>query len=216
MRSRQTPKNRGHSLELRRRAARRLSSRDVGLLACSALAGLGSWFMYVAIQPRDYTRSSGWPDRMSTLFGWPAPFIDPEDFKERDRVFVAIAGWLVIGLIAGKLRPKLWPFIGPAVVLPTLLVYFATVSHDAEGWWRYNVVYFPFTAAFVSIAALVAPLLDWLFRRKAPFGCVIVVLFGVALLTGGDPAEVVVPVVIAPAAVIAAFLLARDVLAARS
>ena len=156
------------------------------------MAGLLFWFIYVAVQPHDYARALGSPDRLDTLFGWRAPGIDPKDFIERDRIWVAMAGWLVIGLIAGRLRPRLWPFVGPVAVLPTLVVFFATAPHDAQGWWVANAIFLPVVAGAVSVGARVAAALDWLFQNTLVYSFGVGVLFAVAMLTGGGESNAAV------------------------
>ena len=197
--------------------SRRWSPADVSALATVALGGLLFWFLYVAAQPRDYSLPLGSPDRLDTLFGWRAPGIDPQDLIERDRVWCAMAGWLLIGVVAGRARPRLWALVGPLTVLPTLLVYFATAPQDAEGWWKLNVVYLPLAACVVAGAARLAPTLDWLFRN------VVVLAFGVgltfslaALMGGGESNVVVVAVGLASAIIVAAIDLVRRALPSRA
>ncbi len=140
---------------------------DVGVVVAVAVAGLFFWFLYVAVQPRDYHRPFGSPARLETFFGWRAPVIDPSDLIERDRLWLAVAGWLVVGLVAGRIRPRLWILIGPLAVLPALLLYFPTAPHDAEGWWELNVVFLPAAAFAASGVARVASRLDWLFDKSS-------------------------------------------------
>jgi hypothetical protein len=181
------------------------AARDTIALSGVALAGLAAWFAYVAVQPRDYARPFGSPDRLETLFGWRAPAIDPLDFVERDRIYLALVGWLVVGVVAGRLRPQLSAYVGPAAVLPTLLVFFSTAPHDAQGWWTFNAAFLPVAAGLASGAAYLAPNLDWLFRRPALFGCALGALVGAALLIGGgESAAVVVGVAVGSAALGAA------------
>jgi hypothetical protein len=150
------------------------------------LAGLLFWFLYVAIPPRDYRLPSSSPDRLRTFFGWRAPGIDAGDPIERDRLWFAVAGWLVVGLVAGRLRPRLWMLIGPLAVLPTLAVYFATAPHDYEGWWRtLNLVCLPMAACAVAGVSRVAPRLDWVFDNVLVLAGSVGAVFAVSLLMGG-------------------------------
>ncbi|MBM3674581.1 MAG: hypothetical protein FJW88_06425 [Actinobacteria bacterium] len=167
------------------------------------------------MQPRDYARPWGAPDRLDTLFGWGAPGIDPADLIERDRLWVAMAGWLVVGLVAGRLRPRLWPFIGPAVVLPTLLVYYATAPHDAEGWWALNAIFLPVAAGVVSVAALTAPKLDRLFGNPVLLACSAGALFAVGGVSRGESNAAVFVTAVATASTVGAVLLAARALASR-
>ncbi len=165
---------------------------DAAVIVGAAVAGLAAWFLYVAVQPRDYALPLGSAHRLNTLFGWRAPGIDPRDFIERDRIFVAMVGWLVIGVVAGRLRPMLWPYIGPATMLPVLLVFFSTSPHDAQGWWVFNVVYLPVLAGVVSAAALGASRVR--FPGPVLCGCLLGVLVAAAFLTGGGESTAVVVV----------------------
>lgn len=193
------------------------SRADVGTLVAVVVGGLLFRFLYVAVQPRDYTRALGSPDRLDTLFGWRAPGIDPQDLIERDRFWCAMAGWVVIGIVAGRLRPRLWALIGPLTVLPTVAVYFATAPHDAEGWWTANVVYLPLAAAAVSGAAKAAQHLDWLFRRPVVVACSVGVTFSIALLIGGGESNAsIAGVAVASAFIVGAIDLVRRALASRT
>jgi hypothetical protein len=176
---------------------------DVGVLAVIAVAGLMDWLLYVAAQPRDYALPYGSPHRLDTLFGWRAPGIDPRDVVERDRLLVAIVGWLFIGLVAGRFRQRLWPLVGPAAVLPILLVFFSTAPHDAQGWWVLNVVYLPVIAGVASGAAFMANRLDWLFHNPLLFGGVFGASVASGLLAGGGESSAAVVVVSLASALIA-------------
>lgn len=124
---------------------------DIAVLIGIAGVALLVWFLYIAIQPRDYARAFGSANRLDTIFGWRAPAISPRDLIERDRLLLAMAGWLVIGLVAGRLRPRLWPFIGPAAMLPVMLVFSRTAPHDAQGYWVFNVAYLVAVAGVMSL-----------------------------------------------------------------
>ncbi len=190
---------------------------DVGVVVAVAVAGLFFWFLYVAVQPRDYHRPFGSSERLETFFGWRAPVIDPSDLIERDRLWLAVAGWLVVGLVAGRIRPRLWILIGPLAVLPALLLYFPTAPHDAEGWWELNVVFLPVAAVAASGVARVASRLDWLFDNVLVLACTIGGVFAVSLLMGGGESNAaIIGVGFGSAVVVAAIDLGRRTLTARS
>src|SRR2546423_4907222 len=72
---------------------------DIWLLACVTASGLLFWLLYLAVQPRDYDMPVGRSGRLDALFRWRAPAIDAHDLIERDRLYLAFAGWLVVGFI---------------------------------------------------------------------------------------------------------------------
>ncbi len=190
---------------------------DVGVVVAVVVAGLLFWFVYLAVQPRDYRRPFGSTERLETLFGWRAPGINPRDLIERDRLWLAVAGWLVVGLVAGRIRPRLWIVIGPLAVLPALLLYFPTAPHDAEGWWELNVVVLPLAAFAASGVARVASRLDWLFDNVLVLAGTIGCVFAVALLmSGGESNAAIIGVSFGSALLVAAIELGRRTLTARS
>lgn len=184
-------------------------TRDAVVLVGVCLAGLAVWLLYVAVQPRDYALPHGSVDRLDTLLGWRAPGINPRDLVERDRLWLAMAGWLVIALVAGRLRPRLWALIGPAVVLPALVLFFDTAPHDAQGWWELNVAYLPVLGALASAAAFIGGTVDGLFQSPVVFGFVVGVLaVGALLMGGGESMSVISLASVAMATLAAAVALA--------
>lgn len=180
--------------------------RDAGVVLAVCLAGLSVWLLYVAAQPHDYALPQGSADRLDTLFGWRAPGISPSDLIERDRLWAAMSGWLVVAVVAGRLRPRVWALIGPATVLPALLLYFSTAPHDAEGWWVLNVAFLPVLAAVASAAAFIAGSADRLLQSPVAFGFVVGVTAAAALLMGGGESTPAILVVSAVGAVLGAAL----------
>lgn len=160
--------------------------------------------MYVAVQPHDYDRPIGSDSRLDTMFGWRAPAIDAHDLVERDRLYVVFAGWLLIGLLASRVRPSLWRWIGVCVVVPTLIVYFPTAPHDAEGYWTLNVVYLPIVGFCVAAAAKAATEAGPAVANPLLLSGIAGALFAAALLVGGGESNGVIAGVAIGAALVTA------------
>lgn len=164
------------------------------------------WLLYLVVQPRDYGVPVGADGRLNTLFGWRAPAIDPRDVIERNRLGLVFAGWLVVGFVAGRLRPKLWHGIGICVAAPTLILYFATAPHDAEGYWVLDVIFLPIAGGVAAGVAKAARRVDVAVTNPFLFPAGVGILFAIALLAGGGESNGVIAGVGIGAALIAGTL----------
>lgn len=182
-----------------------------GFVALVCVSGALIWLLYLAVQPRDYFPHGG-SKSLETIFGWRAPIIGTSDTRERDRFVFAGACWLLMGVVAGRLRPKLWPLIGPLALVVPIALYFPTSPRDAEGWWRFN-FYFQLlpSAAVVSAAALLGSRLP-IFRDRLLFASAAVAALTGGLLGSGEPGDKLIFILIAATALAAlrAYQLAEE------
>ena len=128
--------------------------RDIPFLVIIAVAGIAVWALYLAVQPHDYSRATSDPDYLRTIFGWEAPGIGRRDIYLPDRSWITLVGWSAIGAAGGWFRPRLWPLVGVAVVLPAWILYLPTAPRDIDGLWALGFIFLPVEAAGISFVAM--------------------------------------------------------------
>lgn len=184
----------------------------LGFLALVCLSGALIWLFYLAVQPRAYFPHGG-SKSLETILGWRAPIIGLSETQERDRFVLAGVAWLLIGVVAGRLRPTLWPLIGPLALVVAIVFYFPTSPRDAEGWWRLNffLQLLP-TVAAVSAAAWVGSRLP-IFEDRLLFASAAVAALTAGLLGSGEPGDKLIFILVAATALAAvrAYRLSEEV-----
>ena len=124
-----------------------------------ALAAVGIWLVYCAIQPHDFWGASSGNARR-TIFGWDAPRISATDQNPPDRGWIVPVGWALLSFIGGWYQPKRWLSIGVATVVPTWIIYIPTAPRDMDGIWGAGVIVLPFAAIGFAFVAWLAGALN--------------------------------------------------------
>jgi hypothetical protein len=137
-------------------SAMKPSKRDAIVLLGVLVAGVAVWLVYLALEPHDLSRPPESPDFLRTIFGWDAPGFSRDQIYIPDRSWIILAGWPLVGVIAGWYRKRLWISIGIATVLPAWIAYLPTAPRDMDGMWGLGIVVTPVEGAVIAALALAA------------------------------------------------------------
>lgn len=127
--------------------------RGVAFVLALVVVGLACWFVYLAVQPHDYTLPGADPRFLRTIFGWDAPGIERRQIVLPDRSWISLVGWTLAAFAAGWTSPRRWRVVGPALVLPSWVLYWPTAPRDIDGMWGSGIVFLPALACGISFVA---------------------------------------------------------------